>query len=328
MKRSIALLLALCLLTAGCGAKKAAEAGEAASAEETAADASEPDVNSGFTAAPATVTADDAPVRDLAAEEAEAAEEDLSSLTIDPPYDFDIDSMTAADFCEALSEEYPGSRSTYELLPGDAYSLEVTVISGEEEGPVIYVVAGVHGDEEAAWQAGKLLKGISLKAGTMYIIAPANRWGAEKVPMSRYLDSKDLNRAFPGNPNGTNAQRVAYAIYHDIEAKQPDFVLDLHEASIVSESRDYLGSSLIFTDVSLFSDLFYDLLWATEDGTICSRPFNYYAPGPEGSVNNTVTTGLGIPTLTVETFRGYQMEDRVSDQLDIVQYVLKYYEMI
>lgn len=283
------------------------------------------DVTGGFVPAPPTVTGGNTAPRDLEAEAAQ--EEDLSTLPLDRPYDFDPDAMLPADFGDLFTEAYPCESSAYTLLPGDSYSNEVTVLRGENEGPVIYVVAGVHGDEEAAWQAGKLLKKIGIKAGTLYILAPANRWGAEKVPKSRYVDSKDLNRAFPGSADGTNAQRVANAIYRDVAEKQPDFVLDLHEASIVQEGRDYLGSSLIFTDVTLFEDLYFDLLWATEDGEVCSRPFYNYSPAPAGSINNTVSTNLRIPVLTVETFRGYTMENRIADQLAVVQYVLRYYGM-
>ena len=37
---------------------------------------------------------------------------------------------------------------------------------------------------------------------------------------------------------------------------------------------------------------------------------------------------LGIPTITVETYRGYELERRIGDQLDIVEYVLRYYGLI
>ena len=45
-------------------------------------------------------------------------------------------------------------------------------------------------------------------------------------------------------------------------------------------------------------------------------------------MNRTVTVELGVPTITVETFRGFEMERRVSDQLKIVAYVLRYKGML
>ena len=74
--------------------------------------------------------------------------------------------------------------------------------------------------------------------------------------------------------------------------------------------------------------LFFDLLWATEDGEICHNAFSYTGPGPGGSINRTVTEELGIPVITVETFRGFDIKRRVYDQLDTVQFVLEYYGMV
>ena len=101
-------------------------------------------------------------------------------------------------------------------------------------------------------------------------------------------------------------------------------------ATPVSSANRYngLGSSLIYTDLSEMSDMYLEMLMATESGELCSERFNFYGPGPIGSINNTVTTQLGIPTITVETYRGYELERRIGDQLDIVEYVLRYYGLI
>ena len=53
---------------------------------------------------------------------------------------------------------------------------------------------------------------------------------------------------------------MAYAIFQDIKRVEPDFVLDLHEAIVYTEGRDFLGSTYIFSDLDLMSDLFFDLL--------------------------------------------------------------------
>lgn len=71
-----------------------------------------------------------------------------------------------------------------------------------------------------------------------------------------------------------------------------------------------------------------DMIFETQMGTLCRQKFDYLGPGPEGSVNHTITKQLSIPTITVETFRGYELEHRVSDQLDIVQYVLRDYGLV
>ena len=314
MKKKLALILAAAMLLAACGG---APQGDTSQTESAAASDQE-STASAPTFAPITVTAS----------ATEATKEDLADLQPDPPYDFDVDAMVPTDFGDFFTDQYPVTTSSYKLLQGDEYENEVFVIESENDGPSVYVIAGIHGDEEAAWQAGKLLKKISIKCGKLYVIAPANRWGASAVPKTRYLDGKDPNRAFPGDPSGTNAQRFAYALYNDVKDKAPDFVFDLHEAVIVQGGRDYLGSSIIYSDMDLFGDLIIDLVLASQEGEICTKPFNFYSPGPAGSINRTITEGLRIPVMTVETFRGYQMRDRISDQLDVVQYVLRSYGLV
>lgn len=252
-----------------------------------------------------------------------------TEVVIDPPYDFDPEQMLPKDFGDHFLAEYPVETSTYLLAEGTDVENEVFVIKGQEEGPSLYIVAGVHGGEIAGWMTGNLLKKTSIKAGTLYILSPANRWGASAEPRSRYVtEQQDLNRSFPGDPQGNMAERVADSIYQDIQRVDPVFLFDLHEAQSNRENSDFLGSSLIYTSLDEMQELYMDLLLATESGEICSERFNFYAPGPVGSINNVVTNELGIPTITVETYRGYPLERRISDQLDIVEYVLTYYGLL
>lgn len=309
-------ILSLALLLSACGPET--EVTESETQIETTEQITEAPTETKFQPAPITVPT----------ESHEEHSTELSDLPIDPPYDFDFATMVPKDFGALFEKTYPSTVSTYKLLPGTAYENEVTVIQGAEAGPVVYVVAGVHGDEEAAWQTGKLLKKISIKAGTLYILAPANRWGAEAKPKTRTAFSGDINRSFPGKADGKAAEQIANSIFRDIADKKPEFVFDLHEARVIEEGRDFLGSSLVYSDLDLFGDLFLDIILATESGEICSGAFNYYAPGPAGSINNTVTNQLKIPTMTIETFRGYEMKVRVADQLDIIQYVLRAKHMV
>lgn len=251
------------------------------------------------------------------------------NVVIDPPYDYDPSEMLPKDFGNHFLNNYPTEITHYKIGEGTDIENEVTVLKGAEDGPTVYIVAGVHGDEQAAWEAGNLLKKISLQAGTLHILSPANRWGSNAEPRSRYIvEKEDLNRAFPGDMEGNTAQRAAYTIYQDIEQTSPIFLLDLHEARVNKEGYDFLGSSLIYTSLENMSDLYLSLLLATENGEVGSERFNFYAPGPIGSLNNTVSTNLDIPAITVETYRGYPLERRIGDQLDIVEYILTYYGMV
>lgn len=215
---------------------------------------------------------------------------------------------------------------TYKICAGTEMENEIVVLTAKEDGPVIFIVASVHGDEIAAYHAANQLKEMELKKGKLYILSPANRPGAERN--TRYVfDEEDLNRSFPGKADGTRAEQLALAIYSEIEKVQPDLLLDLHEARVIQENRDFLGSSIIYTTLDGIDDLFLEMHQATQDRKLCSEPFNFFGPGPIGSINNTVATNLAIPAITVETYRGYVLERRVEDQLAILGYVLNYYGM-
>ena len=223
--------------------------------------------------------------------------------------------------------EYPVERETYAINQGNLGESEVLHIKGEEPGPAIYIVAGVHGDEKAAWYAGIMLKNATISSGDLYILSPANVPGAQKKRRYFYA-SEDLNRSFPGREDGNEAERMANAIYSDISRISPDLVLDLHEAILYTSQRDFLGSTYIFSNLDGMEDLFFSLLWATEDGEICHNDFGYNGPGPKGSINRSVTDGLGIPSITVETFRGFDIKRRIYDQLDTVQFILQWHGMV
>ena len=257
----------------------------------------------------------------------ESEEVDLEELPIDPPYNFDIDSMKASDF-GAFESNYGSTTSTYKIMSGDDIcEHEVTVIKGRANGPSVYVIAGIHGDEEAAWRAGNLLKKVSIKAGTLYVLSPANNPGSKTH--KRKIDGVDPNRVWPGNSNGNAAERNAAGIFADVKDKKPDFVFDLHEARIVRADGDSLASSITYTTLDNWPDgLYFDFMADTEAGLVTTKPFHSDSPSPSKSVNESISTKLNIPTVTVETFRGYQMKDRLTDQLAVVEYVLQYFRMV
>ncbi len=243
------------------------------------------------------------------------------------------DQWRLEDFDGCMTEDLDSNRDVYLLAEGTEEENTVVVLQGKEDGPVIYIVAGVHGDEQAGWRAGNLLKEATIQAGTVYIVSPANRYGA-KNDQRRTKESWDLNRSFPGNPEGGDAQRIAHAIFTDIQDKQPDLVLDLHEAQPkeddyekLGSNYDALGNSIICHSLDGIGEMVLDAMLASEAGELCSSPLTLYGTPPVGSVNQTVTQELGVPTITVETLRSEPLAQRVRNQLELVEFILNYYDM-
>lgn len=217
-----------------------------------------------------------------------------------------------------------GPEWTYRLLPDSELEITVWQREGEASGPTVYVVGGTHGDETAGWQAGIALREAELQAGTLYVAAPINAYGAEH-DQRRTRQDRDVNRNFPGDPEGCDAEQIAWAVFEDIRDKRPDLVLDLHEARAPEGSRDDLRGAVICQDVQAVGDLVLDLLAAFREE---DRPLTLYGSPPLGSLNRTMTEELGIPVLTIETGRDEALEQRVERQLAIVEFILSWYDMV
>ncbi len=237
------------------------------------------------------------------------------------------------DFEHCFETRLHTGQEEYLLLEGTPEENTVQILTGKEDGPTLYIVAGVHGDETAGWLAGNLLKQATLKAGTLHILSPANTYGAEHN-QRKTQSGRDLNRNFPGNSDGWDAERIAASIYADIQDVQPELVLDLHEAiakeddyEALGANYDALGNSLICQSLDGIGELVLDALLASEAGELCSGPLTLYGAPPAGSLNRVVTEDLGIPVITVETLRAEPLAQRVQNQLELVEFVLKYYGM-
>lgn len=81
-------------------------------------------------------------------------------------------------------------------------------------GPEVAIVGGVHGDERSGIRAVRRLReaDLNLQRGVAFVLANPAAIAANK----RYLDS-DLNRAFPGDPNGDSEERIAAQLCEFIE---------------------------------------------------------------------------------------------------------------
>lgn len=241
----------------------------------------------------------------------------------EPPDDVTMESLDASDYgLLVMGEKEPH----YYLEKGQDTQTPVYLLDSGKPGPDVYILAGTHGDERAGWYAAHVLQGLVPLTGRVFLLPRANILGCQAV--NRHVKaSQDLNRAYPGNPKGDESQRLAYAIYQDILRVNPALVLDLHEAAVFTQGRDFLGNKLIFTNLTGMEELFFDLLTAYEEATLGRKPFGFVSPGEKDSLNDVLSNQGGIPILTVETFRGFPLSHRIQDQVDIVLHCLRFYGM-
>lgn len=222
--------------------------------------------------------------------------------------------------------------TTYPFMEGTVEENKITVIDSGVEGPTVFIAAGIHGDEIAAWMAGdKLEEELQIARGVVYILSPVNLSGS--LAETRFVgNSGDMNRVFPGDANSDDmATRIAAALFREIEQIKPDFVLDLHEARLdLGTGSNYggLANTLIFTHEEKLSDLLFEFAVANESGEVLDRKFGLTTPGVSGSFNRTVSELLDIPVITTETWRKLEVDHRIDQQIEIVNFCLNYYGML
>jgi len=122
-----------------------------------------------------------------------------------------------------------------ELPDGGAIALPVVTIGGARPGPTLYLQAGIHGDELTGIAiCREAIAGLdpAAIAGTVVAVPVAN------VPsfLTRtrgFLHEErwliDINRIFPGNPDGLMTERIANALMEEF-ARHADLTIDLHSA--------------------------------------------------------------------------------------------------
>ena len=142
------------------------------------------------------------------------------------------------------------SWSATELFEGVPVSTPVLVVNGALPGPTLCLTAAVHGDE---------LNGIEMVRRVMHDVDPNRLAGSIiGVPIvnvqgfrrgSRYLpDRRDLNRYFPGNPDGSAAARIAYSFFTKV-VMNCDALVDLHTGSFERANLPQIRADLRNPDV-------------------------------------------------------------------------------
>lgn len=128
-------------------------------------------------------------------------------------------------------------RSAYGWIPVPVISIR------NGDGPKVVCMAGNHGDEyEGQVALTRLAQRLSPTdvSGQLIILPAANTPAAIAGLRTSPVDGGNLNRCFPGNPDGTPTEVIAHYLEHVI-FHRADFLLDLHSG----------GSSLIYLPTAL-----------------------------------------------------------------------------
>jgi predicted deacylase len=120
--------------------------------------------------------------------------------------------------------------------------IPVVVFRGARPGPVLALVAGLHGTEYASVLAlYSLLPRIDPKElqGTLVVLPLVNLPSFEQmVPHVNPVDRKSMNRFYPGTMEGTQTDRASFLITEQVVDKC-DALIDLHGGDLDESLRPY-----------------------------------------------------------------------------------------
>lgn len=157
-------------------------------------------------------------------------------------------SITVGTATAAPGESATGRIEVTALAGGASVGIPVIVVNGVREGPCLWVDGAIHGDEpEGTLMCQLLRREVDPRrlAGSL-VLAPVMNTGAfEAGRRGNPLDtfSYDMNRIYPGRPNGYLTERVAHAHKEWLVA-----VADMNIAVHSGGEHSYLSEMIFVTD--------------------------------------------------------------------------------
>ena len=154
-------------------------------------------------------------------------------------------SLTLGDASAAPGEMDTGRLRVGESRDGSPLSLPVCVINGADDGDTLYLQAVSDGDELNG--LGVLTRVVprldpAALSGAVLIVGVVNVHAFRVAEHRNPIDDTKMNRAYPGDEDGTSSERIAAATF--AAASRADYVLDLHQGStsrMLNEARVRCG---------------------------------------------------------------------------------------
>ncbi len=194
-------------------------------------------------------------------------------------------------------------------LPVDERLLiKKNVINHGNQNKRICIVTGTHGDElEGQYVCFRLNQIIQQNLeklnGTVEIYPALNPLGIDSITRGIPGFDLDMNRIFPGNPDGTMAEQAAYTLIRDLQGA--DMVIDIHSSNIflrkIPQVRINVNTADTLVPYAKLLDV--DFIWVHEAATVLESTLAH-------SLNS-----LDTPTLVVEMGVGMRINHGYGNRL-------------
>lgn len=208
--------------------------------------------------------------------------------------------------------------------------IPVTIVHGAKPGPVLAIIAGVHGSETTPIVAlQRLVSQLdpARLSGTVVAVHTANvpSFLGRTVYVSP-VDGKNLNRQFPGRADGTQTERIAHVLTTEIISRA-DVVIDVHSGDANEDLRPWTGFYAKYGSPALIEEsrrmaLAFGLDYIVEFPFVPERAERTVYTGP-------TALARGKPSFDVEVgARGVLDETNLRTVVDGLMSVMRHLQML
>lgn len=188
-----------------------------------------------------------------------------------------------------------------ETYLGDPVRIPVAIVNSDREGPTLCLSAAAHGDElngiEIVREIAHEWDHSGLR-GTLVCLPVLNVPGF--IAQQRYLPiyDRDLNRSFPGDPDGTSAKRIADRVFRNF-IEPCDLGLDFHTSTRGRSNMLHVRADLTDSSVARVANAFASNVIIDSEG-------------PSGSLRREATE-VDTSTITVELGEAHRFQRSLID---------------
>lgn len=192
----------------------------------------------------------------------------------------------------------------------ERFAIRKNIIKNGKGNRRVCIVTGTHGDElegqMVCYLVAKYLnEHIDLLDGTVEIYPALNPLGIDTIQRGIPNFDLDMNRIFPGNPNGTMAEQAAHLIVEDL--KGADLVFDIHSSNLYLRETPQVRINVLNEKelVPLAQCLNIDFVWVHDAATVLESTLAH-------SLNST-----GTKCLVAELGVGQRINHKMCNRLTL-----------
>lgn len=218
----------------------------------------------------------------------------------------------------SMGERSYGEVVVTQRMDGTNISIPVILLRGKKPGKTICLNGCIHGDEFAGMQAIiRLAHEIDPAelSGSIVAVPVVNVPALEDLSRISHYDYFNMNRIFPGEPEGSLTHQIAYVFLNEI-VKKCDAMVDLHGGGGYASIKNMVIAQKGFEEMvwQLALSTGFDLVWLG---------------GSWGGTGRISALQAGIPAITVEAGGGMlSKEEDVAVHMVMMKNVMRGLKML